>query len=377
MAFQLTLGTCLPGFYSLKYSVKNSAGLSASDFLFIFVEQYSVNVFSYSFSPPNATDLNLVSQLASNLLVSSSMATSLAVQQLPAFGVDSSSIRSVEVNSTSIQAGPMVNGQTSYAVNIQLTVVLVRFWGSSKIVSMIHQSLRPLLLQGFIPETSTPAASRRQLLHQDALPLRTTGINPNNDPNDEGISQVSEKQMLLNAAISAVEAFPYKLAALLSPLDTLIDGFKAFVADSGKPGSESIMKSEDGLQLVEDCDTQPAGRGIGGLAATSLLLLQTTTRSLLQPPQPPQHETTRSLLQQSPLQCGATLSLQNASLASILSASPSVSSCSSAAVSPEAQQMALILGAVDSINQATLDMQVSKTLSLLFGVCGKCHTFND
>ena len=205
MAFQLTLGTCLPGFYSLKYSVKNSAGLSASDFLFIYVEQYSVNVFSYSFSPPNATDLNLVSQLASNLLVSSSMATSLAVQQLPAFGVESSSIRSVEANSTSIQAGPMVNGQTSYAVNIQLTVVLVRFCGSSKIVSMIHQSLRPLMLQGFIPETSTPAASRRQLLHQDALPLRTTGINPNNEPNDVGISQVSEKQMLLNAAISAVE----------------------------------------------------------------------------------------------------------------------------------------------------------------------------
>ena len=161
----------------------------------------------------------------------------------------------------------------------------------------------------------------------------------------EGSSRGSEKHMLRMAAMDAVEAFPFKLTALLSPLDTLIDGLKALVADLGKPGegSELLIKSEgDGLR-VEDYNAMPAGQGIGGIAATY----------------PPQ--TNRLLLQQSPpqQQCGATLSLQNASLASIVSASPSVSSCSSVAVSPEAQQMALILGAVDSINQATLDMQVA------------------
>ena len=125
MPFQLTLGTCLPGFYSLKFSVKNSAGLSASDFLLIFVERYSINIFTYSFSPPNATDFTRVTQLSSDLLINSSMVTSLAVQQLPAFGVDSASIRSVEAANTSVHAGAIVNGQISYTVNIQLAVVLV------------------------------------------------------------------------------------------------------------------------------------------------------------------------------------------------------------------------------------------------------------
>lgn len=72
----------------------------------------------------------------------------------------------------------------------------------------------------------------------------------------------------------------------------------------------------------------------------------------------------RSLLR-SPLQCGATLDLQNAGMASdIVSASPSESRCSGAAVSPESVMMDLILGAVISVNQATVDMRVSP-LSLL------------
>ena len=51
--------------------------------LFVFVEQYSINIFSYSFSPKR--------QLASDLLANSSMVTGLAVQQLPAFEADSAS----------------------------------------------------------------------------------------------------------------------------------------------------------------------------------------------------------------------------------------------------------------------------------------------
>ena len=61
----------------------------------------------------------------------------------------------------------------------------------------------------------------------------------------------------------------------------------------------------------------------------------------------------RSLLQS----CGASLALQNASIAGIVSAAPTVSSCSSAAVSLEAAQLAMLLGAVESIEQATVDMQ--------------------
>ena len=111
----------------MKYRVINAAGLLSSDFLHVFVEQYSVNTFSYSFNPPNATNLTLATQLATDLLTNSSLATSLAAIHLPAFGVAPESIRSVGVNSTSVHAaGPSVNMTTNYTISIEITVVLVR-----------------------------------------------------------------------------------------------------------------------------------------------------------------------------------------------------------------------------------------------------------
>ena len=49
----LTLGTCLPGQYTLQYTAGNSDGLSASGFLFVLVEQRTFVILNYMFSPPN------------------------------------------------------------------------------------------------------------------------------------------------------------------------------------------------------------------------------------------------------------------------------------------------------------------------------------
>ena len=65
-----------------------------------------------------------VALLTQQLRSSVSVAASLAAQQLPEFGVNVSSIRSVLVSSTTIDPIATANG-TAYLVNIQMTVVLV------------------------------------------------------------------------------------------------------------------------------------------------------------------------------------------------------------------------------------------------------------
>ena len=125
-ASALTLGTCLPGKYTLRYSVYNAAGLRSLAYLHLLVEQLSLNRFSYAFTPSNSSDLADVTQRVGELRANASLAAALAAQQLPAFGVDASSIRSVTVDSVSVIPGPDNNGTATYLISIDLTAVLVR-----------------------------------------------------------------------------------------------------------------------------------------------------------------------------------------------------------------------------------------------------------
>lgn len=52
-ASSLTLGTCLPGQYTLQYSVANLEGLQSAGFITVLVEQYSVASFDYMFTVTN------------------------------------------------------------------------------------------------------------------------------------------------------------------------------------------------------------------------------------------------------------------------------------------------------------------------------------
>ena len=52
-ASSLTLGTCLPGQYTLQYLVTNSVGQTTSSFLLVLVEVYASVGFSYTFRPAN------------------------------------------------------------------------------------------------------------------------------------------------------------------------------------------------------------------------------------------------------------------------------------------------------------------------------------
>ena len=62
--------------------------------------------------------------LSQQLRSNASVTTSLAVQQLPEFGVIASSIRSVTVSSATIDPIATANG-TAYLISIQMTVLLV------------------------------------------------------------------------------------------------------------------------------------------------------------------------------------------------------------------------------------------------------------
>ena len=71
----------------------------------------------------NSTAVNLLSrQLHSDS--TSAVAVSLAAEQLPEFGVDNATIRSVGINDTIVSPIATANG-TAYLISIQMTVVLV------------------------------------------------------------------------------------------------------------------------------------------------------------------------------------------------------------------------------------------------------------
>lgn len=154
--------------------------------------------------------------------------------------------------------------------------------------------------------------------------------------------------------IGAVAAFPHKItSSALLPLAACIDGLKALKANSRGAGEQTALLEElSGDMFVEedwpeekDFYTSKGDREIG--------VFRKPARSL----------------HQSQSQCGATLTLISAGMASIVSASPSQSICSSAAVLPEAQLMDLIIGAVVSVNQASHDMQVVNQCGVLPPVC--------
>ena len=52
-ASSLTLGNCLPGQYTLQYTVTNAAGQSVSAFLLVLVETLASAGFSYTFTSPD------------------------------------------------------------------------------------------------------------------------------------------------------------------------------------------------------------------------------------------------------------------------------------------------------------------------------------
>ena len=75
-------------------------------------------------SLPYSWNETAVTFLSQQLRSDASVAANLAAQQLPDFGVNASSIRSVLVNNTAVEAVATPNG-TAYLVSIQMTVILV------------------------------------------------------------------------------------------------------------------------------------------------------------------------------------------------------------------------------------------------------------
>ena len=82
---ELTLGTCLPGSYTLSYSATNSLGATATAYLLVLVETRSSSFFNYTFSPSevNTTSLQDVTAYSDALIANQSVAASVITLQLP------------------------------------------------------------------------------------------------------------------------------------------------------------------------------------------------------------------------------------------------------------------------------------------------------
>ena len=65
-----------------------------------------------------------MAQLVQDLNTNASVATSLAAQQVPDFGINASSLRSVVVINASMVVNGTANG-TTYLINIKLNVTVV------------------------------------------------------------------------------------------------------------------------------------------------------------------------------------------------------------------------------------------------------------
>lgn len=122
----LTLGTCLPGVYTLQYSVKGlTSGLNSLALLQVYVEIRTSYLLSFSFKPQGVdlTDQATVQNLTSGLSSNSTSSTQLALQMAPLFGINVSSMRHVSVNGTSVDALALSNSTLIYAIQINMTVI--------------------------------------------------------------------------------------------------------------------------------------------------------------------------------------------------------------------------------------------------------------
>ena len=135
---QMTKGQCLPGQYLIRYSVTNSVGLTTSAFLNVIVQELTSYILNYSFVlSSNSDNLSYVTSYANDLLTfNSTSASSLVAQDLPSFGIDVTTLRSLSVNKTSVESLTDIgNGTMIYPILIQLTVVTVRVvFQSSKLI---------------------------------------------------------------------------------------------------------------------------------------------------------------------------------------------------------------------------------------------------
>ena len=81
----LTLGNCLPGSYTVSYSVTDAQGITATAFLLVLVETRSTSFFNYTFAPSgvNASSQDEVATFADGLISNYSSAASTITPQLP------------------------------------------------------------------------------------------------------------------------------------------------------------------------------------------------------------------------------------------------------------------------------------------------------
>ncbi len=117
-----TLGTCLPGIYTLRYD--GPGGLQA--FLTVYVERLNFSFFDYTFVGSNSSNLSATTAFVASLKGNSTLLLQLAIDQLPLFGVDPSSIRAAVLYNASVVPSNTSNGTDVFLIRVQYNVTMVR-----------------------------------------------------------------------------------------------------------------------------------------------------------------------------------------------------------------------------------------------------------
>lgn len=156
----LSLGTCVPGQYTLQYSVADAEGRSAAWNLSLAVERLAASTINITIQPPVNASLTSAgaSAWAASLSNGSAALSALLAAVLPLYAVEPASVRSAAVDGSSVvlQAG-------RYRVQLNLSIVV----GDSR------ASTLPAL-PGVLGAEADAALFRRRMLGSQLLEGRTT-----------------------------------------------------------------------------------------------------------------------------------------------------------------------------------------------------------
>lgn len=98
-----------------------------------------------------STDFAAAAAYNTSLAANSSLLMQLALTHLPSFGVVPSSVRSVTLNSSAVEAYPTSSG-TLYLIHLEYTVLIVGFGAKRlRVLGFRYRSRRKLSLPQFPP----------------------------------------------------------------------------------------------------------------------------------------------------------------------------------------------------------------------------------
>ncbi|GAX81803.1 hypothetical protein CEUSTIGMA_g9231.t1 [Chlamydomonas eustigma] len=375
-AASMTAGTCLPGQYLLTYTLPSSGQLG---FINVYVERITVTFFNYTFIY-NASNGTMALQFVNSLRNNNTQLLQLALEQLPIFGVDISTLRSTSLNATSLLNSDVAylsnstnstagnsskqNGTLEYLINVQYMVTLGDSTNSSKgsgvagrrrglvdpgssedtnatteyhgnLLEVLHQTWN--MLSPALQSSAGYGGGGQERLHHvvggSSPRLLISSSDTDSDPTSKTISYIEAQRVIGRhskehaMALQAFETFSSRLLSLLAyPYHTFLTAVVRLVED-GKFGLDNIHAPADSSEVNSIDPLLDVERTLTGHSQWPVEL--SSLRSLLS--------------------------------SSVVSSTTPVTTYSTTGPSSDQQYLAAILGAITDASTAATTIQSSET----------------